>query len=165
VCRAPTAPGKARLTIVDADDDARDRLDWKWTKGGAQNPPEFGFPSLYTDFTLCVFAGPGSAPPLVYRGEIPAGANWYPSSTYTRWRYVDESGANDGFVKGILQEGFPAGDARASLKAKGANVDPPPLEFATPVTAQLRGNNGSCFGATFATPLINSARRFKARGQ
>jgi hypothetical protein len=38
-------------------------------------------------------------------------------------------------VKGLVQEGFPAGDAKAILKAKGANVGPPPLSLATPVTA------------------------------
>jgi hypothetical protein len=51
------------------------------------------------------------------------------------------------------------------LKAKGANVAPPAPELATPVTAQLVGTNGQCFGATFATPSVNTGGKFRASGQ
>ena len=109
-----------------------------------------------------MFAGPGSAPPLVYEGAIPASSLW--SLKGYKYLYKDKTGANDGFVLGQLQ-GYPGRPAKVVLKAKGANVAPPTPVLATPVTAQLVNTSGECFGATFATPSINSAGKFRASGQ
>jgi hypothetical protein len=39
------------------------------------------------------------------------------------------------------------------------------MPLATPVQAQLVSTAGHCFAATYATPLVNAAGRFKAKGE
>jgi len=157
-----SAPRKAKLAITDHADPTRDKLEFKWTKGLVPDfLTAFGIPSQFTSYRLCIFAGPGSAPPLVYEGSIPVSSLW--SLRNYKYLYKDKTGANDGFTLGILQA--PLGrPARVVLKAKGANVAPPAPALATPVTAQLLGTNGQCYGATFATPSVNAAGRFRASG-
>jgi uncharacterized delta-60 repeat protein len=162
VCRAPTAPRKAKLAITDNADPSRDKLEFKWTKGVVPDFTVFGLPATFTSYRLCIFAGPGAAPPLVYQGEIPASSLW--SQKGYKHLYKDKTGANDGFVLGLLQWA-PSRPAKVVLKAKGANVAPPAPALATPVTAQLVNTSGECFGATFATPSVNAGGKFRASGQ
>jgi hypothetical protein len=122
-----------------------------------------GDPRDTRDHTLCVFAGSGNPAPLVYGGEIPAGPNW--RSTSRGFLYRDTAGTSDGFIAGVLRQGFAGRAARAVVKAKGPLANPPPLPLATPVTAQLRGSNGSCFGITFVAPSVNTGERFRARAE
>jgi cysteine-rich repeat protein len=162
LCRAPSAPGKAKLAITDSADATHDKLEFKWTKGVVPDFSVFGFPSTFTSYRLCIFAGPGAAPPLVYEGAIPVSSLWSPKNY--KYLYKDKTGANDGFVLGLLQAP-PSRPAKVVLKAKGANVAPPAPVLATPVTAQLLNTSGECFGATFATPSVNAAGKFRASGQ
>jgi uncharacterized delta-60 repeat protein len=162
VCHAPSAPRKAKLAISDNADPLRDKLEFKWTKGVIDDFTDFGVPSQFTSYRLCIFAGPGAAPPLVHEASIPASSLW--SVKGYKYLYKDKTGANDGVVLGQLQ-GPPGKPAKVVLKAKGANVAPPAPALATPVTAQLLNSSGECFGATFATPSVNAGGKFRASGQ
>jgi hypothetical protein len=152
ICRAVSAPRKAKLAITDNADPTRDKLEFKWTKGVIPRLHGLRHPDAVHELTSCA-CSPVPAPRRRWstKARSPRARSGRRRATSTSTR--NKTGANDGFLLGQLQAPF-GHPAKVVLKAKGANVAPPAPALATPVTAQLVNSSGECFGATFATPSV-----------
>ncbi len=152
-CRAAA---KSILLIKNNATDAKDKLNWKWTKGAATALGELGTPTGTTNYTLCVYSGTSAA--VV---SLPSGASW--TALSKGFKYKDLSGAPDGATKAVLKSGA-AGKAKALVKGKGVNLpDAPAPAFALPVTVQLVNDaNNTCFEAVYTVAKKNTSAQFKA---
>ena len=154
------------LLLGDRDDDARDKLLWKWTRGEATAVADFGDPTAATAYALCLYAGSTAA--LLAGGElaIPADASRWAAST-KGYDYADAA-ATAGLQKVMLKSGA-AGRARVMLKGKGAALPDPAVPVAgddLPITVQLLNDGGAtCWQSTFAPGDVirNQPGRFKAK--
>ena len=169
-CKVPTAPGKASLQLTDKTPDTGDQAVFKWAAGQATTLAELGDPITTDDYALCLYAGGGAS--LVFKGTAPAGGTcgagpcWKPSGA-SGVKYGDKAATPDGTVQVLLKSGA-AGKAKMTFKGKGPlltgrplGLPPPPL--ALPVRAQLQGENGVCFEATYSTPNANKPGSFKSK--
>lgn len=118
-----------------------------------------------TTYRLCVYDGGG----LQLDAIAPAGgtcgrkACWKESAH--GYRYRDKARSPDGILRLVLHDGR-EGEAKLSVAAKGAALEPPPPPLALPVRLQLvRDDGGGCWEATFVTARKNVAGRFKARSE
>jgi uncharacterized delta-60 repeat protein len=159
-CREVTQPAKSTLSITNKADASGDRLAWKWTKGETTYPFDWGVPSNNTSYALCLFSGSS----LVSEHPIAAGAGW---SSARDWKLKrDPITSPGGISSAVLASagGYP-GKAKIKVKGKGPLLAPPALPLATPVRVQLVSSISKCFEATYTTPLVTTAERFKAKGQ
>ena len=156
-CLAVTQPLASSLAIKDDPANTNDRIGWKWTKG-----PEFfyfGLPNFVTSHHLCVFAGTS----LVSDNLIPAGAGW--SGNNKGWKLKRNPTTTPGGIGAASLVSGPIGKSKITVKGRGPLVAAASAPLATPVTAQLLSSQGVCFGASYATPLVNAGGKFKAKGQ
>jgi hypothetical protein len=161
----PTAPAancliasKSRLSIRNADDDAKDQLAWKWTKGEGMVREAFDDPTVSSAYSLCIYAG--SAQARVGEATIPPGAHWKSIAKGYAFRGTSPNGLT--YLK--LKAGE-SSKAKASAKGRGTGLPDDLLPFATPVTIQLAKNDSSlCLETSFsATDIkLNTAERFDA---
>jgi len=155
--------GRSSIRIVNGPGD-RDRLTWKWRKGGATIAADFGNPLTATTYALCVYAGT-SATVIIDAAVPPSSMRWtdHPTKGFT---YEDDAGTSDGIQKIVLQAGV-EGKAKVLVKGKGANLpDPPAGPLALPLTVQLVNNTTSaCFEGVYASTdvVANGAEKFKAK--
>jgi polyhydroxybutyrate depolymerase len=155
--------GKNSLRIVDTAPDSGDRLTWKWGKGTAAGPVDFGTPTTSTSYALCAYDVSG----LVAEFEIPPGGT---CGTAACWRadgkgvsFADSDGAQGGVRALKLQA---AKQASVSLSAKGDLVPLPTLPLVGPLTLQLlRSDSDICFESIFTSDTItrNDASQLRAR--
>lgn len=157
-CFLPTQPFASSIVIGDHANDARDQIQWRWTKGPATSVADFLDPtSVDTRFELCVYDASGNAQPLrasVIKGGSSCGARpcWRAVGT-TGWSYARSasSGVGDGVTQLKLTSG-PDGRSQVTLKGKGALVAPPDLPLTLPITVQLVASDGTsrrCWQSTF----------------
>lgn len=154
VCRPPFVLGKSKVQLVDEADDAKDRLDWKWSHGSATSLPELGDPVTTDAYALCLYEDTTLRATL----QVPAGGTcrgkpcWRASSA--KFQYSDRDGAADGITKLTLRAGS---DGRASIQAKGRGLALPMPAigmFTGAVSVQLRNRTtGLCWDAVFAPPF------------
>lgn len=163
-CKEPTLALKSQIVIKDKSPDKGDQVVWKWTKGADTAFPEFGTPNVADDYELCVYE-PG--PSVLFKGRIPGGgtcrglACWKVIST-KGYSYKDKDRTPDGMEKLSLKAGT-SGAAKISAKGKGELLDMPSLgSVALPVVVQLKGP-GTCWEATFSTPILDTTEQFKAK--
>jgi hypothetical protein len=158
-CRAADA---SFLLLRNEEDDGKDALAWKWTKGEATLVGELANPTVATGYTLCVYAGSANA--VVGHIEIPPGSRW--SAAGEGFKYKDGSGTSDGIIKALVKGGT-TGKSRALAKAKGAALDDPVVgNLPLPVRAQLVNKDTnvcleSLFGGTDV--IVNDDTAFKAK--
>jgi hypothetical protein len=87
------------ILLRDRLPDSRDRLTWKWVKGAATTPADFGDPTLATDYRLCVYDATGDGAALIAAADIPAGGTcagtpcW--KATTRGFRYRDKAATPD----------------------------------------------------------------------
>ena len=153
-CRTPIVPGRASVLIDDRLDDAKDQLQFKWTRGAATTWAELGDPQTTDAYDLCVYDDGG----LRAAHAIPAGGTckgtpcWRPRPN--GYVYRDSSGAVQGITRVDLVSGI---DGKAQVRAKGKGDPlplPAPASVVSPLTVQLRNRtNGVCFGASFTAPF------------
>lgn len=147
---------KSLLLIKDKADDTKDKLIWKWIKGGATALPDFGAPNAGSDYALCVYAGPGEA--LIAGGEavLPAGAGWTAAGG-KGWKYDAASGLPNGIAKAVLKSGD-AGKSKALVKGKGGDLPDPTLPIAGgdfPLLVQLLNDETPlCLESSFASGSV-----------
>ena len=91
-----------------------------------------------------------------YRGDTAHGGTcgtkpcW--SAKPTGFVYTDKAGSSDGLQSEKVVAGA-AGKTKASASGKGAALGLPTLPLVGTVQVQLVNTAGSCFGATYSTPL------------
>ncbi len=151
-CRAPIAPRASSLRVK-LGDPSHQSLQWKWTRGAATTPAEYGDPTIATgtSYALCLYDG---GPSLVAEAHIPAaglcgtGAKPCWRATSKGWVYKDSFAATDG-MKTITLKGGAAGSASIIVKGFGTALDVPPLPAAPPLTMQLVNSAGLCWDASY----------------
>ncbi len=170
-CREPIQTGKASLKLRNRSDDSKDRLTWKWAKGAATAPEEFGDPvNGFTAYTLCIYDEDGGGARLVLRASAPAGGSctgrpcWEPMGS-EGYRYRDKNLSPNGISHIMLRAGGP-GKASLRFKGKGASLGMPSLLLLqdSKVTVQLKNTQGECWSAAYSAPASrNQADQFKDR--
>jgi uncharacterized delta-60 repeat protein len=169
-CRTPTLPGKSSLQLKDKSPNTKDQAGWKWTKGEATTVGELGTPAGSDGYALCVFDAAGG---LLFRMAAPAGGACGTASCWAALggatpkgvRYRDGDAASDGVSTLIVKAGG-AGQAKATLKAKGDHVPMPALgALDLPLRVQLRTDGGLCLESTFSAAGVikNTAAEFKGK--
>jgi cysteine-rich repeat protein len=164
VCRAPTRSGLGVFRLVPP------RLTWRWPRGEPTDAAAFGSPFTPegTDYALCVYDA-SAAPQPVMRVRAPAGGSclngfpcWREQGTKGGIDYNDRLGDSD--PDGLRQIIMEAGASRSRILARGLGplLPFPFVPLVPPVTVQLRGENGECWGAVYSQPRINDGVQFKA---
>jgi hypothetical protein len=174
-CREPFVPFKARLLLKDNDDDAKDKLLWKWLKGERTEFGDFGDPVNTDDYTLCVYESSGGSPSVLLRATVPAGGQCAGRACWKGvgrnpagsrgYKYKDKERTPDGLEKLALKPGEDV-KAKVTAKGRGANLSlPSPLDVELPVSVQLQAANGECWAATYFAAGVqrNDARVFSAK--
>ncbi len=164
-CRTPTVSGAAAVTIRDRSDDAKDTVQWTWTRGGATTPADLGDPTGTTRYDLCLYDGTAG---LVASAAAPAGGTCAGRPCWTAkssgFRYAQKSAMPNGLTSIDLKSGA-TGKARIVVKGKGTLLDLPALPIGSlPLTVQLSNGAGRCWAATFGSGVRdNDADAFKAK--
>jgi hypothetical protein len=164
-CHGETLPSKGRLTIRDGAPDARDGASWGWLRGDATAPGELGNPLATTDYTFCLFDAQDR---VLLGARAPAGGI---CRTRPCWKaldpnrvvYSDPEQTPYGVAKLNVLAGA-AGKSKITLSARGEYLSTPALgALAVPLRAQLLTSDGTCWEASYATPLRNDAGQFSAK--
>jgi cysteine-rich repeat protein len=154
------ASGTSRLLLRDASSAAGDTLTWKCAAADATTLGELGDPSAGAGYQLCLYDAAAVAQPRL-AAAAPGGGGWKVSSSGVTYR--SQTGAPAG-LRIVKVKAGGAGRAKVLVKGKGAQLTLPDLAGLTPpVTVQLRGAAGTCWGATFSAPDAAGPTRFKAR--
>lgn len=166
-CRVPITGGKSSLQIADKRDDDKDTLLWKLQKGPQTPKADFGDPLATTGFAFCIYDATGA---LRASASIPAGGFCAGKPCWKAMRtsvtYADKHTSADGVHRLVLKEGPKDGKMALLLKARGVRLDLPPLPVPgalLPLTAQLQGGHGRCFGTTLAETKTNTATKLHAK--
>jgi hypothetical protein len=156
------------LQVTLADDPAKNKIQWKWSKGDAFGQAELGSPDATTSYALCIYDMAASVPSLAAEQEVPPGAFWR-SKDPKGWTYVDKTLANDGVQQLVIGAGA-ATKTKARVTARGAGVNMPAPFLPTKMFAadpgivvQLLSSEGACWSSELATPDRNDGERYKAK--
>jgi endo-1,4-beta-D-glucanase Y len=166
-CRTPLASGASQIALRDRVDDAKDTLQWTWSRGSATTPAALGDPTTTTRYDLCLYDG---ASTLVAAAAVPAAGScagrpcWTPKSR--GFRFARKDGTPNGVTSLDLKSGAD-GKARIVLKAKGSLLALPVLPIGSlPLGVQLSNGLGECWDATFLNDVRDdSGDAFKARSE
>jgi uncharacterized delta-60 repeat protein len=168
-CR-PATSGKGALDLRRGADPGANALKSVWAARGMFPFGTFGRPTATTggDLSLCVIDRSGGVPTLELSATAPAGrlCGMDPCWTETahRYNYSDRGLTADGLRKLRFERKESGRSAKILTAAQGPQLDMPDLPLAPPVTVRVqRSNASSCFEATFSTPTVNDAARFKAK--
>ncbi len=168
LCRAP---GRSTLVLRDRTPDSGDSLTWRWLQGEATTFADLGDPiGGATGYALCLFDSSAGTWSLALRSAIPAGGSCAGRACWSALgnegvRYSSPEALPDGVVTARLRSGE-AGRSSVVVTARGASLPLPvlPLAHSPSVAVELRSSDGSCWGATFATPPTrNQAGLYRAR--
>jgi hypothetical protein len=151
ICRQPGAT-KASLYIKnDVDEDAKDRLTWKWLNGEPTPKSAFGDPDP-ANYALCLY---GSPEPIQI--DIPGVATcpscW--TETASGFKYKAASGA----IGNVLLKGSDVpGKSRVVVKGKDTGLpdDLPTIPVEQPITVQLHNSDDECWDATYSAPATKN---------
>jgi hypothetical protein len=154
-----TAAGSSKLLLTNKDDDARDKLVWRW-KNGVLDPAELGDPTASDRIDVCVYDGNG----YLVGGGLPSGApSW--SATASGVLYKDAAALAPGLHKlKVKTTTQPKGLILA--RGKGSYLRIPSMPLTLPVTAQLKNDDtGKCWESVLdSTDVVkNDAGKFVAR--
>ncbi len=175
VCRVPVEPGKAALAINDHSPDTRDALTWRWLRGEATSPADFGNPVASDDYALCLYDASHVRPALVARAAAPAGGTCGRHSCWQAlgdppgskgFRYSNRDRTPDGLRTMVLKTGT-AAKASILVKGRGDNLSLPSLPLDLPLKMQLHGPGGACWEADYDAAGVrrNDATHFKAKAE
>ena len=153
-------PARSLVLIRKSNDDTKDKLLWKWTRGAALDQMDLADPITSDAYGLCVYAGPTST--LIADATIPPGASWTEVGTKG---YKFKGTSPNGLSLALLKGGA-GGKSKALVKGKGAALPDPTLPVVYPVTVQLKKDGSPlCLESTFtaADEVKNDAGQFKAK--
>lgn len=143
----------------------RNRTQFRWGKGPVVRLADFGNPTGGELVQLCVYDQTGPTTyALAFSGSpsVSDGGAW--TGSPTGWKFASTTGVPDGITRVTLEAGTIPLAATVQVRAKNSPaLAPLPLQSAPSVVAQLKTSLGTCWGATFATPTLNTATEFKAK--
>jgi hypothetical protein len=155
-CAAAPLPGcktgvSARLRLIERDDDAKDQLQWKLSKGSATSASEIGDPITTDDYVVCAFDESTPSPELLIEAAVPAAGQCGKTDCWKRTpsgvKYKDD----DGTPLGVTRVGARSGDrSTVKVQGRGANLQMPALPLTLPVRVQLQTETGACWEAVFS---------------
>jgi cysteine-rich repeat protein len=156
-------PRSASVTLAKhASGPSFDTLTWKWQSSLPVALLDYGSPTTVSDLILCVFDQTG----LKLSAIAPAagtcrGRPCWKAGT-SSLKYNDHDATPDGILKLTASAGQP-GQARISLRGKGANLAMPALGLAGQVTVRLKRDVGPvCWQSRFPTANRNDAKQYRA---
>lgn len=161
-CMTPAVTQKALLQFKDKTPDDKDLLQWKFLKGPAMVPGDFGNPITTDTYELCIYDGSSN---LISHATAPAGGLCNISNPRPCWsanskgfKYVDKDLTPLGVQKIILKASPTAGGSKILVKGKGVNIDMPPIfPLVQPITVQLlNSSNALCWEATYLPPALKN---------
>ncbi len=163
-CRTSTVPGQTRLWLNDRSGNRRDTIVWKWRRGSASTPGDFGDPIHTNGYAMCIY---GSSGALVFHGSVPSGGTCGARSCWRNsgegFHYRNGAATPDGLTKVQLR---PGDDGRSGIivKGRGVNLGLPALPLTSPITVQLQEEGGGCWAATYQPQgvRVNDGARFRA---
>ena len=160
-CRLAAA-GKSKISIKDSsDDDTRDVVTWKWSKGDETPLEAFSDPVTGTsDYAFCIYDDSSAVQPLLEARIAPGGLCegepcWKASGT-KGYSFRDDTGAQDGVTKIKLKSGE-LGKAQVQVQAKGIGASTPAPPLTGNVVVQFLSANPTfdCWQTTYTTPKKN----------
>ena len=160
-CTQPYMERKSKLQLKNSSLDSKDKLVWKWSKGGATTTAAMGDPLATTEYALCMWDEEGGVPVLVMENHVLPGNGWKGSAS--GFQYKDRVGAPNGVGKVKMKAG-PDGKAKFLIKAQGASmaIAPMPLSLDDKLTVQFVNNSGGCWQSDFGAPASrNNTALFK----
>jgi len=162
-CTPPDVAMGASLTMR-VPRSGGNRAQFYWGKGPVVPLADFGDPSAGEPVQLCVYAPVGLGQYALLLSGSPSvngGGAW--TATANGWRFSRRDGAPDGITGVTLKAADVPLKAWMRVKAKNAAAFPSlPLPADAGVVAQLKSAAGTCWGATFSSPTINTPTEFKA---
>ena len=145
----------SKLVMKDQEDDGRDLVSWKWTRGAATALADFGDPSVDTGFALCVYEDQTGfsrvehvVDSAIEPGGTCAGLPCWKDAGAKGFRYKDKDATPDGVKRLVLKPGA-GGKAKIAAKGVGVGLAQPALPLAPPVRVQLQASNGECWESVF----------------
>ena len=173
VCIHPIAPSpmctppdvaKGASLLMRRMTSGKDQTQFMWGKGPVVARTDFGDPNGGELLRLCVYeqTGPNTYA-LAFDGSpsVTGGGVWTGHST--GWQFTSPTGVPDGVTHVTLKAGTVPLRAQVKVTAtKSPAFGPLPLQDPG-VVAQFKTSLGTCWGATFSTPTVNTATEFKAK--
>jgi hypothetical protein len=163
-CRRSILPAKGRVAVKLGSNGKPDTFRWKWQRGQATDLSDFGTPTRFTSYELCLADGAGD----VIAVNVPAGGSCRLRPCWTQvgtrgHRFKDADGQQHGIRQITLRAGT-EGHAAIAVRAKG-DLELPPLPLALPLTVRLRNSDGQCWAGTFSAAGVqrNEAGKFSGR--
>lgn len=167
-CRA--APSSTLIIKKNALNPLKDVVLWRWLRGEATNPADFGDPITgTTTYKLCLFDTSAEVPSLVMSAGVPAGGTCSGQPCWRQTRggglvYRDKTGSANGYMQVVLKPGVEQ-RARVVVKAGGPRLPfpPIPLRQQSTVIVQFVNDEGECWGKEYRVPAVrNDQILFKA---
>lgn len=127
---------------------------------------DFGDPGGGELTHLCIYEQTApSTYALALRGSpsVSGGGLWKGSPT--GWKFTRKTGAPDGITGVAFKARTVPLKAKVQVKANGNPAFPAglPLQASPGVVAQFKTSLGTCWGAAFSTPRVNTATEYKAK--
>ncbi len=153
-CRVPRSALTSTLQLKNKTPDKSDGLVWKWTKGAATPPADFGDPLTTDGYALCLYADTAATPTLVSELLAPPGGackNGKPCwkalgkpPGASGFKYNDADLTPHGLQTIVAKPGIDE-KAQVTVKGKGARLRLPAMPItAFPLKVQLQGAD-ACF--------------------
>ncbi len=153
-----TSAAVGLLKLVDAADDAKDKLVWNWKKGGATDIADFGMPDSTTSYHMCIVptsmeAGAGTADL-----SLSADVAWSGGTKDWKLKYKTSHSKFSG-VTNVLAKPGAEGKSRILVKGSGTALPDIAVGTAGSVTVTLRSSDDQCW--TSGALTITKARKGK----
>jgi autotransporter-associated beta strand protein len=158
--------GASTLLIKRGTTPAKNLLSWRWTKGAAVAPTDFGDPTATADQVVCVYDATDT---VVGSTVAPAGGTCgakpcWKSLGGKGFLYKNARKTPAGIAQLTLKAGG-QGKSRVTLLGAGANLPAPALPLASPVTVQLQSAGAGCVTSRISSAKKNSSKVFRGSGQ
>ncbi len=159
------APATRSLLLVRDTDGAANELLWAWLDGATTpGAADFGDPTRFTDYGLCLYAGTSAA--LVAQAELGSSATRWDRIGPQGFRYVDPTGSASGIRRLSLRSSRNQ-ETRAVVRGEGPWL--PALDLLgvpAPIVVQLvNSDNATCLQATYADADITNQDTHLLRAQ
>jgi cysteine-rich repeat protein len=142
-----------------------DQAQFKWGKGPVVPLADLGNPPAGDVLRLCVYdqiAANTYALVLAGSPSVSSGGTW--TGSRTGWKFKSATGAPEGITGVTLTAGMVPLKAKVQVKARDSTTfGPLPLQQDPSVVAPVKTSVGTCWGATFSRPTVNTATEFKAK--
>ena len=163
-CDVPTSARRSFVLL--RDNGGKDKLKWKWGRGGAATVADFGAPATTDVYRLCVLLESGGSHSVVLSSATTTDEKWTAlGSKGFKYRDTNRDPVPDGIQSVLLKAGS-VGKAKIKVAGKGGQLGVTGLGFGggDTVTVELRNTgNGECWAAPFSNFQLNTATQFKAK--